>query len=103
MLAETTHGTCVKGGRLTGEGEKLHGLMKRGMSGVTQALVPEINRGHAGEVVREGRGRVRSHAVQIAIRVTSENHQACAEVLHREAKHVKFDRNRVLTSKLTNR
>lgn len=86
MLAQTTRTAGVSGGRGAGELE----ASERSAPWVTQPLVPEVSGDRASE--RESRTRRGSTGdeVQIAFRITAENHHPGAEVLDRKTKLVKL-------------
>ena len=78
--------------------------MKDGGVGVIQACMPKDENGGAG--ARRGGGGGGGggvHLVQVIGAVTSVEYHPCTGVLHRETKAIKFNSERIVTCKTTNR
>jgi hypothetical protein len=67
-----------------------------------EALVPQLGCSNAGEDTRGGEFGPH-HWVEITVGITSENHHPGSKVLNRKATRVKFNRNGIVTAKLSNR
>ena len=69
--------------------------------GVAQASMPKVDAN--GESDGCGSGGVGVHAVKLVRTITSVKHHPGTGVLHRKTNTVKFNSNRILMSKTTNR
>lgn len=74
--------------------EILRGFIEGSSSGVAKTLVPKVGGDGGGEAVMR-----RHKSVEITGRITSEKHRPCGQILNRKAMRVKFDGNRIITSK----
>ena len=70
---------------------------------MAEAGVPKIDTSSEGGVTTGGGGAGRMHRVKLVRAVTSVEYHPCMGVLHRKADIIKFNSDRVLTSKATNR
>lgn len=75
-------------GGFIGCGDRLEGAGEVGAAGVPEALMPQVG-GAAGE--EAGGGGCRRDGVEIACRITSEEHLAGMSILNRKANIVKFN------------
>ena len=67
-----------------------------------KSLVEEIRRDDAAEQMRDEQ-LCRRHGVQIPGGITAEDHRLGSQILYRETKQVKLNRNRIVMTNLTNR
>ena len=77
-------------------------MLNCGYTGVTETLVKQIGGDCACKRTR-ARRCWSSHRVQIAGGITAQDHRPSPEILDRETKEVKFNRNRVVSTDLSNR
>jgi hypothetical protein len=68
---------------------------------VAEALVPDISR-DCGGVEADGGGRGHTNRVQVAARITSEDHRPGCSILDTKTKMVKFNVNRIITAETLN-
>ena len=88
--------------RCAAEREMMQGTAKRLLARVPEPVVPQFRGRRTGQVAGTRNGGVGAHRVQIARRITLKDHLAGADILDRKPKSVKFNRDRVVASKLTN-
>ena len=70
---------------------------------MTEAGMPKVDTSSEGGGAMGGGGAEGMHRVKLVRAVTSVEYHPCMGVLHRKADIVKFNSDRILTSKATNR
>lgn len=100
MFSKTTGVASVRRTRFTTEIKIIQNARERRPARMPQAIVPEVDGGMEARNKWRGSGTQR---IEIARAVTAEENRLAAKILDGETERVKFNRDRIIASKTTNR